>query len=78
MNLSMNEADRVGYFLNDLQAALPMDSGWYTYTNRIDMGLVIQKGLSGPEIALYMDGTWEFKPFDSIADPPGQAVDGGN
>lgn len=56
--MTQNQLDRVGYFLSDLQQALPVNSGWYCWTNRPDMGLQIQKGIDGPQITLHPDGTW--------------------
>ena len=62
--MNQNEMDRVGYFLDALQAALLMDSGWYCWTNRPDIGLVIEH--KDQRITLLSDGTWRAEGIEGV------------
>ena len=57
----MSKMEFAGRFLAQMQAVFPMDSNWYCYTNRPDMGLVIAHGAErdAPSITLYENGTWK-------------------
>ena len=60
----MSKMEGARRFLSQMQAAFPMDSNWYCYTNRPDCGLMIAHGAEtdAPSLTLFEDGTWKISP----------------